>query len=120
MKIEEYNTIDELRMLYRATKDPSELRHVQIILFLRMEKSIEEVQDLTGFSASWIREIVSRYHIGGFNLLGDWRRHNPGQPKRLTEEDEFLIKKSLKSDLLMEVSGQEQKPISLSKDSSQR
>jgi len=43
MKVEENDTIDELRMLSRATKDPSELRHVQIILFLRMEKSIEEV-----------------------------------------------------------------------------
>ncbi len=71
-------SLDELEQRYRHAKDPIEHSHYQIIWLLAQGKKTEEVAEVTGYSRSWIYELVWGYNRLGPETLGDGRHHNPG------------------------------------------
>ena len=71
-------SLDELEQRYRHAQDPIEHSHYQIIWLLAQGKKTEEVAEVTGYSRSWIYELVWGYNRLGPETLGDGRHHNPG------------------------------------------
>jgi hypothetical protein len=66
-------SLDELEQGYRQPKDPIQWSHYQA-----RGKSTQDVAEGTGYSCSWIYELVWGYNRDGADSLGDGRRHSPG------------------------------------------
>ena len=73
-----HNRIEELEQRYRQAKDGVESRQYQIIWLLAQGKKTEEVEEITGYSRTWIYTLVKRYNKSGIEGLGDRRKSNPG------------------------------------------
>ncbi|WP_375539714.1 winged helix-turn-helix domain-containing protein [Oscillatoria sp. FACHB-1407] len=78
-------TLDELEQHYRSAKTVTERSHYQILWLLAQGKPSEEVAAVTGYSRSWIYELVRSYNHLGAGALGDLRRHNPGAVPKLDD-----------------------------------
>ncbi|NJK37734.1 MAG: helix-turn-helix domain-containing protein [Oscillatoriales cyanobacterium RM2_1_1] len=78
LKIRAHLSLEELEERYRQAKEGVERSHYQIIWLLAQGKRSEEVAELTGYSRSWIYELVWGYNRIGPESLGDKRRQNPG------------------------------------------
>jgi hypothetical protein len=59
--IEPHLSVAQLEQRYRQTKDAVERSHYQIIWLLAQGKRTEEVVEITGYSRSWIYELVWGY-----------------------------------------------------------
>lgn len=70
--------ISELEQLYRQAKDGLESRQYQIIWLLAQGKKTEEVEEITGYSRTWIYALVKRYNKLGVSGIGDRRSQNKG------------------------------------------
>ena len=68
----------ELQQHYRQSKDVVESRQYHIIWLLAQGKKTEEVQQITGYSRTWIYRLVQRYNQSGVEGLGDRRKYNQG------------------------------------------
>ena len=75
--------VDELEQRYRQSQDGIQRSHYQIIWLLAQGRRSEEVAELTGYSRSWIYELVWGYNRLGPDSLGDKRSDNPGAPPLL-------------------------------------
>jgi transposase len=71
-------TIEELEQGYRQAQTAVESRQYQIIKLLAQGKKTEEVQEITGYSRTWIYALVRRYNELGAIGLGDRRKYNQG------------------------------------------
>ena len=78
IQIAPHLSVDELEQRYRQAQDGVESRHYQIIWLLAQGKRTEEVAEVTGYSRSWIYELVWGYNRMGADSLGDKRHQNPG------------------------------------------
>lgn len=76
IKIEPHLSTEELQRRCRQAKSPTLAHHYQIISLLAQGKSSREVMELTGYSRSWIYEIVWGYNRYGAESLGDHREQN--------------------------------------------
>jgi len=85
ISIKSHLSIDQLEKRYREAKDPVERTHYQIIWLLAQGRSSAEVAGVTGYSRSWIYELVWGYNRIGPETLGDGRRKNPGAPPLLND-----------------------------------
>lgn len=85
LSIEPHLSIEELEKRYRGAKDPVERTHYQIIWLLDLGHSSAEVAQVTGYSRSWIDELVWGYNRIGPETLGDGRRQNRGAPPLLND-----------------------------------
>ncbi|MDZ4876864.1 MAG: hypothetical protein CLLPBCKN_006299 [Chroococcidiopsis cubana SAG 39.79] len=65
LQIQPHLSIEELEQRYRASSDGVERSHYQIIWLLAQGKRSSEVAQITGYSRSWIYELV-----WGYNRLG--------------------------------------------------
>lgn len=70
--------LEELEQGYRQAKQGVESRQYQIIKLLSQGKTTEEVQEITGYSRTWIYALVKRYNELGVEGLGDHRKFNQG------------------------------------------
>ena len=68
----------QLEQLYKKAKAGVESRQLQIIWLLAQGKRTEEVQEITGYSRTWIYALVKRYNELGIKGLGDFRSSNQG------------------------------------------
>lgn len=84
--IEPHLSIEELEIRYRQAKDTVEKTHYQIIWLLAKGLTTEEVVTSTGYSRSWIYELVWGYNRIGVKTLGDHRHQNLGSRKPLLNE----------------------------------
>lgn len=71
-------TIYELEQLYRQSKNTVESRQYQVIWLLAQGKKTEEVEEVTGYSRTWIYDLVKRYNTSGICGIGDRRNENQG------------------------------------------
>lgn len=71
-------SLEELERRYRQAKEPVERSHYQIIWLLACGRRTEDVAEITGYSRSWIYELVWGYNRIGPETLGDGRQDNPG------------------------------------------
>jgi transposase len=62
-----------------------ERSHYQIIWLLAQGKPTEEVATVTGYSRTWIYELVRGYNQVGATMLGDLRHQNPGAAPKFTD-----------------------------------
>ncbi len=78
ISIQPHLSLEELERRYRQAKAGTERSHYQLIWLLAQGKPTEEVAALTGYSRSWMYELVWGYNRLGPDSLGDKRHHNPG------------------------------------------
>lgn len=78
IQITAHLSAEELEQRYRQAKDGVERSHYQIIWLLSQGRRSEEVAELTGYSRSWIYELVWGYNRLGAEALGDKRHQNQG------------------------------------------
>ena len=71
-------TVSELEQLYRQAREGTESRQYQIIWLLAQGKKTEEVEQITGYSRTWIYALVKRYNEFGIAGIGDHRSQNQG------------------------------------------
>ncbi len=67
---------EELQTRFREAKDSILAHHYQIIWLLAPGKKTSEVMEITGYSRSWIYELVWGYNSLGPESLGDHRHQN--------------------------------------------
>ena len=72
--IEAHLSLEELENRYRQAKEPVERTHYQIIWLLAKGLSTKEVATVTGYSRSWIYELV-----WGYNRIGTLGVGRPAQ-----------------------------------------
>lgn len=85
IQIAPHLSVEELEQRYRASKDGVERSHYQIIWLLAQGQKSEDVAALTGYSRSWVYELVWGYNRIGPESLGDQRQHNRGARPLLDE-----------------------------------
>lgn len=95
--IEPHLTLEELEARYRRAKDSVERSHYQIIWLLAQGRPSEEVASITGYSRSWIYELVWGYNRVGPETLGDKRHDLPGAEPLLNEEQQQLLYQAVQS-----------------------
>ena len=83
ISIEPHLSLTELEQRYRQAKDPVERSHYQIIWLLTSGRSSQEVSQITGYSRSWIYELVWGYNRIGRESLGDKRHEHREHPSFL-------------------------------------
>jgi transposase len=84
--IEPHLSLEELERRYRQAKEPVERTHYQMIWLLAKGKRTEEVAVVTGYSRSWIYELVWGYNRIGSESLGDHRHDNTGSSQPLLDD----------------------------------
>ena len=87
ISIAKHLNISELEQLYKQAKDGIESRQYQIIWLLAQGKKTLEVEEITGYSRTWIYALVKRYNELGISGLCDHRSQNQGA-KPLIEDVE--------------------------------
>ena len=78
LPIESHLSLEELEKQYRQAKEGVKKTHYQVIWLLASGKTTSMVAEVTGYSLSWIYELVRSYNHYGASILGDQRRHNQG------------------------------------------
>ena len=89
-------SLDELEQRYRQAKAPIERSHYQIIWLLAQGKKTEEVAAVTGYSRSWIYELVWGYNDSGPKTLGDGRQSNLGALPLLDDAQQANLLEALR------------------------
>ena len=97
IKIEPHLSTEELKKRYRHSSEPIERSHYQIIWLLAEGKPTERVAELTGYSRSWIYEIVWGYNRLGVEGLGDKRKENKGAKPLLDDQQQALLWQALQA-----------------------
>jgi transposase len=95
LKIEFYLSLEELENQYRQAKEGREKTHYQVIWLLAQGKATKMVAEVTGYSLSWIYELVRSYNLYGPSILGDQRRHNQGAEPLLNDQQQALLWQAL-------------------------
>jgi len=75
---------EELLVRYRQATQAIERSHYQIIWLLAKGKTPLEVAQVTGYTRTWIYQLVKRYNQDGEKALADGRHRNPGREPNLT------------------------------------
>ena len=88
-------SIEELELGYRRAKDGIQRSHYQIIWLLAQGKKTEEVAQLTGYTRSWIYELVWGYNRLGAEALGDKRKENCGRKPLLDDVQQAQLWQAL-------------------------
>src|SRR4028119_615946 len=85
--VAKHSNIAQLEQLYKQATGGVESRQFQIIWLLAQGKKTEEVEEITGYSRTWIYALVKRYNELGISGLCDRRSQNQGA-KPLIEDVE--------------------------------
>ena len=97
ISIEPHLSLPELEQRYRQAKDPVERSHYQMIWLLASGRSSREVSQITGYSLSWIYELVWGYNRIGPQSLGDKRHEHPGADTLLNDVQQAQLWQALQS-----------------------
>lgn len=82
---------DELQARYRASTDPVERSHWQIIWLKSQGQSTPEIAAATGYSDNWIRTLIHRYNDEGEAGLEDRRHGHPGAEAMLSQAQQAQL-----------------------------
>ncbi len=98
LKLETHLSVEELKNRYQQAKEGIEKTHYQTIWLLAQGKPTVIVAEVTGYSLSWIYELVRSYNYYGPSILGDQRRHNRGSPPLLNDQQQALLWSALQGE----------------------
>src|SRR4051794_872193 len=73
-------SVEDLEAGFRSARDPTAVRHFQVIWLLARGHTIADVAAVTSFGPRWIEQLLARYNAKGPEALGDLRRRNGGVP----------------------------------------
>src|SRR3954447_5831782 len=76
-------SVEDLEAGFRSERDPTAVRHFQVIWLLARGHTIADVAAVTSFVPRWIEQLLARYNAHGPDALGDLRRRNGGVPSVL-------------------------------------
>jgi len=76
-------SVEDLEAGFRSERDPTAVRHVQVIWLLARGHTIADGAAVTSFGRRWIEQLLARYNAKGPEALGDLRRRNGGVPSVL-------------------------------------
>src|SRR5205085_4015221 len=76
-------SVEDLEAGFRSQRDPTAVRHFQVIWLLARGHTIADVAAVTSFGPRWIEQLLARYNAEGPEALGDLRRRNGGVPSVL-------------------------------------
>lgn len=96
LTISPHLSLEELEQRYRQAKNVTERSHYQILWLLAQGKPSQEVAGVTGYSRSWIYELVRSYNRMGVEALGDLRRYNRGASPKLDEVQQANLLQALR------------------------
>src|SRR5690349_6671059 len=66
-------SVEDLEAGVRSARDPTAMRHVQVIWLLARGHTIADVAAVTSFVPRWIEQLLARYNAHGPEALGDLR-----------------------------------------------
>jgi transposase len=78
LRLKDHLGTDELARRYRGAGDPVARSQWQILWLLARGEPTPAVVAATGYSPTWIYQIVRRYNAEGAAGVGDRRHRNPG------------------------------------------
>src|SRR3954454_1996133 len=78
-----HRSVEDLEAGFRSARDPTAVRHFQVIWLLARGHTIADVAAVTSFVPRWIEQLLARYNAEGPEALGDLRRRNGGVPRVL-------------------------------------
>lgn len=91
ISVAQHLTIEQLEQYYRQAKDGVESRQYQIIWLLAQGRKTEEVEEITGYSRTWIYALLKRYNEGGVAGLGDRRNQNQGNKPLIDDVEQAQL-----------------------------
>ena len=75
-------TAEMLYERYRRAKDPVERTHWHMLWQVKEGKSPQEVAEVFGYTAGWVRKMIRRWNAAGEAGITDHRRHPAWEPNR--------------------------------------
>jgi transposase len=88
-------TAEMLYERYRRAKDPVERTHWHMLWQVKEGKSPQEVAEVFGYTAGWVRKMIRRWNAAGEAGITDHRRHLPGAKPLLTAEQQRELAQAL-------------------------
>src|SRR5215207_4521500 len=79
-------SVEDLEAGFRSARDPTAMRHFQVIWLLARGHTIADVAAVTSFVPRWIEQLLARSNAHGPEALGDLRRRNGSAPSVLRPE----------------------------------
>lgn len=83
--LSQHLSTQELFNRYRSASNVIQKSHYQIIWLLSTSKTPKQVAETTGYSQTWIYQLINRYNQKGEAGLGDLRISNPGKEPLLND-----------------------------------
>src|ERR1044071_7972548 len=74
-------SVEGLEAGFRSARDPTAVRHFQVIWLLARGHTIADVAAVTSFGRRWIEQLLARDNAHRPEALGDLRRRNGGVPR---------------------------------------
>jgi len=93
--IQDHVSLEEIQQREREAETVIERMHWQTIRLIGQGKRTAEVAEVTGYSEGWVRALIRRYNEQGPDVIGDGRRHNPGNPRLLSAEQEGELRQAV-------------------------
>jgi transposase len=90
-----HQSLEDLDARYRATRDPVERAHWQVVRLVAGGRTCREVAAIVGYSLTWVRTIIRRYNAAGPAGIGDRRHANPGGTGLLTPAQQAELRAAL-------------------------
>ncbi len=86
---------DALSARYRSSKDPVERTRWQVLHLKSQGYSTASIEEVTGYCAYWVRQIIRRYNEQGESSVADRRREHAGSKPMLTPEQQAELASAL-------------------------
>src|SRR3954452_17400540 len=78
LTVKDHLSLAEIARAYRTARDAVARSQWQIVWLVARGRPTAEVAASTGYSPTWIYQVVRRYHAGGAAGVGARRHQNPG------------------------------------------
>ena len=85
LSLAQHLSTKELLKKYRNARNVIQKSHYQIIWLLSTGKTPKQVVETTGYSQTWIYQLINRYNQQGEKGLGDLRASNRGKEPLLND-----------------------------------
>jgi len=95
LTLQAHLNVAELERAYRGAGDPVARSQWQILWLLARGEPTAAVVAATGYSATWLYQIVRRYNADGAAGVGDRRRQNPGATPLLDAAGQVELRAAL-------------------------
>lgn len=97
VKIQTDLGVEEFHERYRQAKDAVERTHWHILWQAKEGKTPQEIADLLGYTARWVRTVIGRWNEQGEEGIRDHRQDAAGSPMLLSSALQAELRTALQS-----------------------